>query len=102
GREDMRVIRELAVDQLGDELDGAEGERSLARRELDIYLFFAIREELGELEHRFSRDDDFLAWQFSRKLEGSVGEPVPVGRDELQLLFLHDHQQAVQVVANIL
>src|SRR5437016_158219 len=102
GRDHARVIRELAVDQLRHHLDRAEAECRLGRRELDCDFLVAVGEELGELQHRLSWHDDLLARQLRVELERRVGKAMPVRRHQLQLPILHHHEQAVQVVTDIL
>src|SRR3954469_21810901 len=102
GRDHARVVRELAVDELRDQLDRAEAERRLSRGKLDAHFIVAVGEQLRELEHGFSRHDYFLAWQVRRELEAGEGEPMPVGGDELKAAILDHHEQPVQVIADIL
>src|SRR6266850_6044037 len=88
-RDNARVIWKLAVDQLRHQLDRAEAECGLRRRQLDSDFLVAVGEELGELEHRLSRHDDLLARQLRVELEGRISQSMPVGRHQLQLPILN-------------
>jgi len=59
----LDVAKPDSVDAFFKELDAAEGERGLRRRQFDPHLLFAIRQQLRELEHGLARHDDFLARQ---------------------------------------
>src|SRR5688572_9691460 len=96
------VIRKLAVDQLGDEVDGAEAERGLGGADLNLDRRIAIGEKLAELQHGLARNDDFLARQLRAELERGVSQPMTVGGDKLQHAVLDHHQQAVQIVPDVL
>jgi hypothetical protein len=102
GRDDARIVRELAIDELRDELDRAEAEGGLRRRKLDANLVVALGEKLRELEHRFSRHDDLLPRQLGGELERRKSQPVAISRHELEAAVLHHHEKPVQVIADVL
>src|SRR3954467_10289826 len=99
---DARVVGELAVDQLGDELDCTKTEGRLARRKLDANFLVGVGEELGQLEHGLSRHDRLLTREVGVEFDLGKGEAVAVGRHQLDLASLYDHQQTVEVIANVL
>jgi hypothetical protein len=85
GRDDARVVRELAVDQLGTSSIAPKLNAAWVAR-ARCSLVVAVGEQLGELEHGLARHDHFLARQSAAELHRGVSQPVAVGRDQLQLL----------------
>src|SRR6267142_1660528 len=102
GGDDARVVGELAVDQLRDELDRAEAKAGLRGRELDAHFVVAVGQELGELHDGLARHDGLQSRQVCGEGHGRKGETMAVGRHQLELAAIDDRQQAVQVVADVL
>ena len=102
-RDHALVVGELAVDELGDELDRAEAEHGLVAGEHDLERVVVVGELAGEFEHGLARQDGFGAL-FHRRVEvgRGVGQAVAVGGDHAQLAAVGDDQQAVEVVADVL
>src|SRR5260221_5357491 len=101
-RYDARVVRELSIDQLGDQLDRAEAERRLSAGQFNAHFIIAIGKQLRQLNYGLTRDDRLLTWQARPKRQRSKGEAVSIGGHHLEFAALHHHQQPVQVVADVL
>src|SRR5438045_2300001 len=84
GGNDSRVVGKLAIDQLGDDLDRAEAEAGLRRREFDLHFLVAVGEELREFHHGLPRNNRFLARGNGMDGDESEGGAVSVGRNQVQ------------------
>ena len=101
-RNDPLVVGKLAVDELGDELDGAEAKHHLVAGQHDLQRLVAVGELAPEFGHRLARQDDLGLLVLAFELALGKGEPVAVGGDHAQRVAGDHHEQAVEVVADIL
>ena len=61
-----------------------------------------IVQQLEEFQYRFARQDYFRFRQFCFNLAGRISKAVAVGCNKAQLVSFNLHQQAVEVIADIL
>ena len=101
-RNDALIVGELAVDELGHQLDVAEAELRLGRRQHDVERLVVVGQLARQFEHGLARQDDLEAVVVGRDRFGGIGEAVAVGGDHAYFGADHDHQQAVQVIADVL
>src|SRR5258706_83445 len=102
-RDHPAIVGKLSVYQLRYEHYVAKLELRLGRGQFDRDRIIAVLKELGELDNRLAGKYHFLLGEIlSYDFSACVGQAVPVGRHQLQLPFLDDHEQAIEIVADIL
>ena len=101
-RDDAVEVGEFAVDDFADDGRAVALEAYLVVEQLDADGFGRVVQQFEEFQNGFARQDDFGFGQFGFDLAGGVGKAVAVGGDEAQLVAFNLHQQAVEVVADVL
>ena len=79
GRHHPRVIRELAVDDLGGQHHATEGKTHQAAEDLDRYRLVAVREQAPQFQHGFARQYDLAFLLLLAQRPRSKAQPVAVG-----------------------
>src|SRR5205814_7502057 len=97
------IVGKLSVYELRHEHYVTKLEFGLSRGQFDRDRIIAVLKELGELDNRLAGKYHFLLGQIlPPDFAARVGQPVTIGRHQLQLPFLDDHEQAIEIVADIL
>src|SRR5471030_1123438 len=97
-----RVVGELALDQLGDQLDVGEGQLDLVGGDVQLHRLVVLFQQALQFDDGLARDDHFLALERLLGLHLAEGQAVAVGGHGDDVLAVQDQQQAVQVVADVL
>ena len=92
-REQLLVVRELAVDAAAREPDVAGGEDDVVLVDTELDLLGAAR-DAHELLQRAGRDDRLELRPAGRQRRLLDGEPVRVGRSHDELLALEAHEDS--------
>ena len=95
-------VRELAVDDFADNGRTIALEAYLIIQKLNGDGFGRIVQQFEEFQYRFARQDHFRFRQFCFNLAGRISKAVAVGCNKAQLVSFNLHQQAVEVIADIL
>ena len=98
GRDDLLVVRELAVDQPADEVDPVEVEQDLVRAagQDDLDRVVDVGQDPGQLVERPGRDDDARLRDGVEDRDRLDRDPVVVGGGQGQLVALEPGQDAGQ------
>ena len=95
-------VRELTVDDFADNGRAVALEAYLIIQKLNGDGLGRIVQQLEEFQYRFTRQDDFCFRQFRFNLAGCISKAVAVGCNKAQLVAFNLHQQAVEVIADVL
>src|SRR5438067_647615 len=81
-RDHLLVIRELALDDLRDDVDIAEGKAHLVRSDRERYRLVAVPQELDQLDHGLARQDRLDRSVVRPQGARCVRQPMAFGRDD--------------------
>ena len=101
-RDHLLVIRELALDDLRDDVDIAEGKAHLVRSDRERYRLVAIAQELDQLDHGLARQDRLDRSVVRPQGARCVRQPMAVGRDDAKRRAVDGEKHPVQVIADVL
>ena len=96
------VIREFAIDHFTGQLDIAKAEAHLVGQNVNRNRLIGISQQLGQLDHRFARHDDFLLREIAFNGHHGIAQAMTIGGHAHQLIFLKHKQHAVQIKADVL
>ncbi len=101
-RNHLLVVGELALDDLGDDLDSCEGEARLVGTDRERDRLVGIAQELDQLEHRLARQDRFYRAMVAPERAAGVGQAVAVRCHDAQHVLVDGEEHPVEVIADVL